>query len=616
MNFPLRDLARRKFETVVTILGISLCVSITVYAVLFGENLGIKILSFSGIGISGFLNVFTKFLMIIISLSIIASISVNFFLVTIMTSKRTRDIGIMKAVGCLTHVGISFFSTELLIVVFTGCSLGTLTGVALAFVSVGLLNRVGTPISSISLNVGYVAAIFLIYFFLFYITGLRQIGKAVNAGTIDALSPTYRLKTRHAEKSNGKASRLMAARMSIKMLDRRRSLTIQIMTCLFLLLALFTVTVVGGVVANETTQSYVRRAMGDDVILVAHPNIAEQYGKFQDRFLADEKTIQMEPVDYLTNEYIIAEDFVSRLRAIDGVLKVDPRLMVETEIQECQDIYPDPDDPQHYVVIGDNRRSFSLVIGIEPDSLVNNWMVFGEKLNQNNIQSVLIGDNLGLSLFQDPLRQSVKMFNIEFHISGLVMDPLNNGKTVYTFLNSLRYIVGCRGYNIILLQTRSQASSIVSEIETHSTEAGLSMLVMNRIVIKQSDRLQSIWDLMIFLSLFSFSAAVISLASYLVLTVSDQQQDFGIMSALGAKNSVIIKIVLFEVLFLVLVAVSIGLPIGAMITFVFLIPEIVMSETTVFAIFGISCALIGSLAVSGVLTAIMTARAKRSQHFE
>lgn len=96
-----------------------------------------------------------------------------------------------------------------------------------------------------------------------------------------------------------------------------------------------------------------------------------------------------------------------------------------------------------------------------------------------------------------------------------------------------------------------------------------------------------------FFPIFSLGTATISLLSYLMLTNSEQQHDFRVMRALGAKPTSIMKIVFPQALAIILISGAIGISFGIFITMGLLIPDPVVSQSTLVSVsaghFGILC---------------------------
>lgn len=114
----------------------------------------------------------------------------------------------------------------------------------------------------------------------------------------------------------------------------------------------------------------------------------------------------------------------------------------------------------------------------------------------------------------------------------------------------------------------------------------LEPLELNEILGKHLDFLGYIWSFVMFLPLFSLATATLCLLSYMMLSVTGQQREFGIMRALGAKPKAIIKIVFTEALIVTLISGTIGVFVGLFFTFEFLIPEPIISHFTLVSVVG------------------------------
>jgi ABC-type antimicrobial peptide transport system permease subunit len=89
-----------------------------------------------------------------------------------------------------------------------------------------------------------------------------------------------------------------------------------------------------------------------------------------------------------------------------------------------------------------------------------------------------------------------------------------------------------------------------------------------------------------------------------MLSISGQQHEFGIMRALGAKPRSIIKIVFSQALLIILVSAAIGISVGLFFTFTFLIPEPVVSQSTLISAAGMLLLILGVLCVSSLYPAL------------
>jgi len=605
--FPIKDLTRRKFQTGLTILGLTICMSATLFLVIFGSNLGFEIafLSLGGRLTSGFFNIFSRFILVVGLLNILAGAFITSFLVYLTMSERVRDIGVMKAAGCLSGSILGYFITELSILIFLSCIAGTIFGIGAYYLSINLLNVLGFSVSQV-LSLWAVVLIFLVLILVSHIFGALPIIKAAKVKPAEALSPLYSLGTTF-ELGRAVPSKLgFTLKVAYRNLVRRKSATRQAIICLAVVLTLTTVTIAGGMIANQTTTNYVERAIGRDIVLVGHPNLTERYVNVLSQFFEDK---EMESIDYLDPRYNISESLVSELSNISGVLKADPRLVLETTVYEVQGVIIDPEEPNQYILVGDDRFGEALVVGVQPERVVNEWLIFGRVLNETDVYSAVIGDSLALEMFSDPQKQAISVSEENFEIAGVCLDTLNNGKVVYIPLKALSTELGQPGYNLLFLKINSSESSqVLAEIEKELSGKNLKVVELNEILGKHVNFLNHIWSFVMFLPLFSLATATLCLLSYLMLSIAGQQREFGIMRALGAKPRSIMKIIFTQALLITLISGAIGISVGLFVTFVFLIPEPVISQNTILSVAGWLLLTLGILCLSSLYPAMKTVK--------
>jgi len=113
ISFPIKDLTRRKTQTALTILGLTISTAATLFLILFGSNLGFEIsfLAKGGRLTSGFSNILFQFILIVSILNILTGPIITSFLVHLTMAGRMRDIGVMKACGCLSGSIFAYFVT-------------------------------------------------------------------------------------------------------------------------------------------------------------------------------------------------------------------------------------------------------------------------------------------------------------------------------------------------------------------------------------------------------------------------------------------------------------------------------------------------------------------------
>ncbi len=607
ISFPIKDLTRRKTQTALTVLGLTISIAATLFLVIFGGNLGFEITSLARGGrlTSGFYNIFFQFILIVSILNILTAPIITSFLVHLMMSERMRDIGVMKASGCLSGSIFGYFVTELSLIVFLSSIVGMIIGVTTYYFSTIFLNIIGFSISQ-TLNIGAILVVSLVIIIFSHIIGALPIRKAAKAKPTEAMSPIYKLGTT-AGLGKKIPSRLgFTFKVAYRNLVRRKSVTLQAIICLTVVLTLTTVTIAGGMIADQTTISYVEQAIGTDVIIVGHSTITERYVNLLSQFF---EAKDMDQIDYLNSEFIISESLVQKLDNIQGVHKVDPRLILENSVREIRGIILDPVEGTKPVFIGSDRVEDVLILGVEPENVVNEWLIFGRNLEEDDQMSTMIGDSLAVNMFDNAFNQSIKLFDESsppfFDIVGVCVDPLNNGKVVYMPLDELSTELGQDGYNLLFLKIDpTEKSQAISKIENETSGEKWNIVELDQILDKHVTFLNNIWSRVMFLPFFSLATAAISLLSYLMLSISGQQHEFGIMRALGAKPKSIMKIVFSQALIIILVSGAIGISVGLFITFVFLIPDPVISQYTLISVSLLLIVILGLLCASSLYPAL------------
>lgn len=364
-------------------------------------------------------------------------------------------------------------------------------------------------------------------------------------------------------------------------------------------------------VAKETTQSYIERAMGRDVVLVAQAEMAEQYADLLSRFF-EPKEARL--IDYFDQDYAIPDSLISDLGSIDGVTKIDPRLIFETMIYEYPTVVPDPEGEDRYIEIGDHRTCRVIAMGVNPNQVVNDWVILGRRLEEMGPNGALIGNSVALKTFDNALEQVFKMSDLEFNITGVCIDPVNNGEVIYAPISTLSSLHGEHGCNLLLLQidSRNHAETL-SRIEAEINDTNLMLFDLNTVLNSHTRFLDYTWSMVLPLSLSSLLNAVFCLLGYMALALMSQRRDLGIMMALGAKPRTMIKILLSQSLMLVIISGVVGVSLGLAVTFTFFIPEATISQSSLLMVAGSILLVLSVMSVSGVYPAMNIARRPTSE---
>ena len=547
INFPLKDLTRRKRQTTLTVLGLTLATAATIFLVLFGSNMGFDIAFIIKRGqiTSGFYNIFSQFILIVTTLNIITGPIITSFLVQTAMSSKIRDIGIMKASGCITESVFAYFLTELSLLILLSSAAGIILGTTAYYIATIILNTLGFYISQ-NINIWTIIAVTLVTIIASHIFGAKPLRKASQTNPTQAMSPLFSQGTTTYLGKKLPSKLGFNFKIAIRNLLRRTTSTTQAIICLTIVLTLTTLALTGGLICNQTTQTYTENAIGRNIIIVGHKTITDRYVSLLSQFFEKKETNKL---DYLNPETQIPDTLITELGTITGIEQIDPRLIFEHSVREVPGIILDSVEQIEPVIVGDSRTAEALILGVQPDKLVNDWLLFGKKLESNNKLAAIIGDSLSVNMFSVALNQSIKIDEdtLPYEIQGICVDPLNNGKVVYVPQETLHNISPYKGQNLVLLQVNQSINQqVVSQIEKIANTQNLTIVKLDSILDKHVNFLDKIWSLIILLPLFSLTAGALSLMGYLITSISEQQKQFGIMRALGTKPKSILKIVFYQ----------------------------------------------------------------------
>ena len=585
-SFPVNDLLRRKLQTTLTVLGLTLCVASTVFLLLFGDRVGVGIsLMVEGRMTAGFSSIFSPFIVFLAFLIFIVGVVIISFMVFVMMSQRVKDIGLMKAAGCPNNLVFGYFMTELLIVTSAGCFLGAIFGIVADNASISLFQSMGFQISQKPPNLWIVVMIFVLFFILALVSGTKPVLDAAKIEPAKAFSPTHHLGLAKEPGFRVVSKSGLTFRIAMRNLSRRASVTIRIVACLSIVFLLVTVAVAGGIIANQTTRSWVEKALGKDIVLIAHRDICSRYKLLQSKFYEAKESPQF---NYTEGRYLVPDEILNKLGAMPG-LSIETRLFIETQIEEAPGFVLGQESGST-TYVGDHRKGFSLIIGVEPGKVFGQWFMEGEFLNESNGLDAVIGDTEAQKMFSMPLNQGIRLHNSTLDIIGVCVDPINNGNITYVPLKTLQNITGTSKPNVVMVKidTSVNRTYVLNQIKTKigSLNSEFEVFELNEVLNKDLGFLGYIWSAIMFLPLFSLAAASLCLIGYVMLTITEQRQEFGILRAVGAKPRTVVEIVSEQIFMVLLSSYAAGVVFGIIITLLILIPEPVITEYTVFEIAG------------------------------
>ena len=586
-SFSFNDLLRRKSQTALVVLGLSLSVGSTLFLLLFSETVGLGLsLTIKGKLTTGFASLFAPFVLLLIVLIAVAGVVMVSFMASMMMSKRIRDIGLMKAAGCPNDLVFGYFFTELVVVSFLGSLLGVFLGLLAEYVSAIIFGVYGLEGSKVSFNPWITLLVFVFFFLLPLIAGVKPILDASRVKPVQAISPSYYFGLSKESGSKVLSKSGLTLKLALRSLIRHKSSTVKVVLSLSIVFTLITVGVAGGLIASQTTISWIERATGKNMVLMAHKNVCEQYSKLLKEFTNGNLDLQF---NYTSDNYGITSSLLDQLRAMPGVTGVDPRLILRTTALEIQGISLGETSGQS-TIVGDSRKADTLIIGIEPHEVLGNWKLRGSFLRSDDALEVVLGDTLSTEMFSDPLVQKLKVFETALNVVGICIDPINNGKVAYTPIRVLQRMSGISKPNVALISLNPSLdrAELLTQLQTliHAGNQEYAILDLDSLVKEAIAFLRFIWSSVLVIPFFAMGSASLCMIGYVVLTMEDQLPELGVLRAVGARPNTIFGIVSEQSLLILLSSYGIGVGFGTIITLLILMNEPTITVLTVLEIGG------------------------------
>jgi len=590
--FPVNDLLRRKLQTSLTLISLTTCVASTLFLLLFSDQIGFGITSVAQNTLTiGYSAIFSNFLLFVGILVFTVGAVIASFIAFLMTAQRTRDFGLMKAAGCPNGLVFGYFLTELLLVLFLGCILG----VALGFLTdYAVINMSVFQAYQKAPNFWFAPLVFVAFFAFGLIFGLKPLLNAARLSPTAAISPMQYFGLSKGNRFKALSKSRITLKIASRSLFRRQSATVRIVVFLSIVFILLTVSIAGSIIANNTTTTRVEKAVGKDVLLVAHKDMGNQYIALLSKFSgAKEKT----DFNYLDSNFAIPDTVLQQLSTVNGIANSDVRLVCKGYIQELMNFTFDP-ETQATIPIGDNREGDSLIVGVEPEKVISAWFINGRFLKNDNASEAVVGDSIAALMFEMPLFQSFRMQNTTFSIVGVCLDPINNGLVTFVPLKKLESLNNGASPNIVLVQLDSSVnrSSIIIQIQERLANVNSNLVVfdLNRALEKNVGFLGAIWSVVMFLPLFTLVAATLCLIGYLALAIDEQRQEFAVLRVMGTKPKTVVTILAVQSLIVLLSSFAVGISLGVIITLLILMSQPVVTSFTILEIGGwLFAALVG-----------------------
>ncbi len=604
-SFPVKDLLRRPLQTGLTITTLTLSVASTLFLLLFSGRIGTSISVQTSTLTTGLSAVFAQFLVFLEPLTFIVGAILTSFIVFLMMAQRTRDLGLLKAAGCPGSLVAGYFTTELLIVSVSGCLLGTLFGVAADFLVAYFV--LGSYVLPNFLVAVFVFTVFLILALAF---GLKPIMDTARMPPILALS-TVNYYGIPAEKMHKPLSKFgITWKIATRSLSRRQNAVVRMVILLSAVFVLLTISITGGIIARDTTSSWVQDPVSTNsinTVIVAHGSLGNQYLQVLSTFSGNQAD---DNFSYSNPDYAVSQVAINSLKTLSDVAGVDERLVLRTHILEGRNFTFKQNGQTEYV--GGYREGDSVIIGLNPDNTHVPLSINGQFLSNKTGFEAVIGDSLASKMYSpdpknginysDPLVQTAQIYDKTFDIRGVCVDPINTGIIIYVPLETLENLTGLAP-NLVLITPKDgvDMTAFVEQLQQRigSVDPDLQVFLLGTITQRNLNYLGASWAVIMLVPMVTLSSAAMCLVGYQVLSVEEQHQEFGVLRAIGTKPQIVINILSIQGLIVLLSSFGVGIAFGIMTTLMILMANPLVTTWT---IMGIAAWLLSALATMFLLS--------------
>jgi ABC-type antimicrobial peptide transport system permease subunit len=327
--------------------------------------------------------------------------------------------------------------------------------------------------------------------------------------------------------------------------------------------------------------------------------------------------------NYQDERFAVPESILQQLNATPEIERVDARLVLDETVREMSGYKIDP-ETLATLPVGDSRTGQSIVVGVDPEKVLTSGFMKGYSLNSSDAQEAVIGDSLAQALYSpdssadppidisDPLLQNIIVRGKIFDITGVSVEPLNNGNVTYIPLKILQNVTGISYVNLVLVKFASDVDRVAAVAQLRekiqSINAEFAVVDLNKVVQENVAFLGSFWSTILLLPLFTLTSAALCLIAYMMLAVNEQRHEFAVLRAVGAKPKTVTAVLAVQSLLVLLSSCATGVSLGVITTLMILIPQPVVTGFTVFEVAGWLFAALAGMFLLSLYPAVKFAR--------
>jgi len=292
--------------------------------------------------------------------------------------------------------------------------------------------------------------------------------------------------------------------------------------------------------------------------------------------------ITQNDIDFLNPDYLFNLSKVGELTTYTEIEKIDQRLLNFFNVTELDGYHLFEDGS--YLVAGQDRKAIIPIIGFNASEIIQDFVIEGAYIEDEDTVNIMIGDGLGYNLFDYPLDQSMRIEELgtghPFHISAVVIDSFYSGSAGYIDLSVMQGDLNFTSneINLLLLKVQSsEYSAVIGDIELiiqGNLGEDFSFVNLNQVFENNYSYLEILTLYPSLLIIMMAIISVFSLYNYQKGNILEKAKDFLIMRAVGAKYKSIKKILFLEAFYMIIPSLFLSMGIGMLINSLILFDKV------------------------------------------
>ena len=514
---------------------------------------------------------------------------------SLILSKK-RDIAIMKSLGTIPRRLYSFYLTEVYIIFIIGFLVGLIVGLVVFGVFSLFISSLGLS-GFFYFDLFFTPILFLASILgIFFVPGAIM-RKIANRSAVEIFSKDIPFDLDASKKISFIPKWISGINFNFKIsvlntLRRKGEYKRFLLVFSIISMIIFTLGL-GTFVLSQSAQNWIQKAQGNNLIVIGHENVIQQYALMYEMFSDPSIIVDTEIIDFLDPQYLFNLSDIEDFALIPEISKIDERLLCFSDVSELNGyVYPEDGG---YQIVGQERTGNFPILGVNTSNLIQNFELEGVYFTPSD-SYMFIGDGLGYNFFDSPFDQSMSIEELQhtFHVSGIVIDTLYSGYAGYIDSEIMREELNFTGQeiNLVILQLQS---GITDEIEDQlnliisgNLGENFSMLPLTSTFQKNQDFIN---NLGLFPNIIIVVLSVISLLSlynYQKSGIMDKAKDFLIMRAIGSSYKSIKKILFLETFYVIIPSLFFSLGIGMILNALILFDRVTLPPLSIpFILIGI-----------------------------